>query len=187
MDQMKSSETIVQTVSRRHLLRYTGLGLCGGLINAMISPRNAAAQEKGVHSIWVHGHSVQIENPQNIETIERQRFHSYILGKTTTQTWFHFAISTPVMVNGKQIRAKYVGLSFESEKEAIVQSIQVYDGQKRLAMHQNIGLAGGLFNERFDVIGYPRVEQGIGISVGVMFSRKAVIKLISAGCTFFEL
>lgn len=187
MNKKKEKEMLVQNVSRRNLLKYTGVGLLGGFLSSLISPRNATAQGRGVHSIWAHGHSMQIENPDDLEKVERKRFHIRVVGKKGTQTWFHFAISTPVILNGKRLRAKSVNLFFETEsKAALVKHIQVYDGKKRIAIHSNIDLGGDLFDVQFDVPGYPRVEKGLGISIAVVFSRKEFIEFISAGCTFIE-
>ena len=182
-----AKETMVQNVTRRYLLKYTGLGLLGGFLGSIISPRNATAQGKGVHSMSVHGHSMQIEKKDGIKKVERKRFHIRVEGKKSTQTWFHFAIPTPVILNGKQLRAKSVNLRFMTDsKQVLVKHIQVYDGEKRIVIHSNVDLGGELFDKQFDVHGYPKVKGGLGISIAAIFLSDGSMEFISAGCTFIE-
>ena len=37
--------------------------------------------------------------------IRRAGFYTYLYGKANTDNWFHFAVPTPVIVDGKRLRS----------------------------------------------------------------------------------
>ncbi|MGH9194771.1 MAG: DUF6623 family protein, partial [Acidimicrobiia bacterium] len=51
------------------------------------------------HAMWVHGTSIEVEVPNQIEDLRRFGFFTRITGKPNTTNWFHFAIPTPVIVD----------------------------------------------------------------------------------------
>jgi peptidoglycan hydrolase-like protein with peptidoglycan-binding domain len=138
---------------------------------------------------WVHGTAVNVEQPENIESMRRFGFFTRLVGKPNTQNWFHFAIPTPVVVNDDR---KVVGpclLRFQTGgTSAVVRDVHIYDGEVRVAAHDSVNLSGSQPFTRFGVAHAPEVQWGVGISIGITYGRgtaaQRTIDLISAGCDF---
>ena len=138
---------------------------------------------------WIHGTSVTIEQPDALESVTRFGFFTRLVGKPNTTNWFHFAIPTPVIVNGDR---KVVGpcmLRFQTgSANAVVRDVHIYDGEVRIAVHDGINLSGDHFFERFGVAHSPPVLWGVGISIGVTFGGGSAndrsMDFIAAGCDF---
>jgi hypothetical protein len=130
------------------------------------------------HAMWIHGHSMQIENPERLASVWRAGMYIRVEGKPGNATWFHFAIPTPVIVNDHRLRALRVILQFRtSSADASVRDIHVY----------NVNLSGNVGYRAFDIPGNPEVKLGIGISIGVGFGVEMMshqMEFISAGCDF---
>lgn len=184
---MKSREP-VQHSDRRSVLKFTGLGVLGGWIGNAFSPRAAHASPALAHASWIHGHSMQIEDPAAIQSVWRAGFYIRIEGKSGLHNWFHFAIPTPVIVNDHRLRVGSVMLVFRTmSADAIVRDVHVYDGDVKIAEHNGVNLTGNIGWRRFDVPTHPEVKMGIGISVGVGFGVESMshrMEFISAGCDF---
>ena len=142
------------------------------------------------HAMWIHGHSMQIEYPDRVDSVRRAGFYIRIEGKPGMGNWFHFAIPTPVMVNDNRLRVGSVLIRFRTGSgDAFVSAVHVYDGERRIARHDNLHLAPGKWHtERFDVPGDPEIRWGLGISIGVGFGVEQMIshrmEFSSAGCDF---
>jgi hypothetical protein len=138
---------------------------------------------------WVHGTAVTVELPDSIESMRRFGFFTRLIGKPNTQNWFHFALPTPVIVNNDR---KVVGpcmLRFQTGgTNALVRDVHIYDGEVRVAAHNNVNLSGSQPFTRFGVAHAPEILWGVGISIGVTYgggtAAQRTIDLISAGCDF---
>jgi peptidoglycan hydrolase-like protein with peptidoglycan-binding domain len=138
---------------------------------------------------WVHGTSVTVELPDNIESMRRFGFFTRLIGKPNTQNWFHIALPTPVIVNNDR---KVIGpcmLRFQTGgTNAVVRDVHIYDGEVRVAAHNGVNLSGSQPFRRFGVAQAPEVLWGVGISIGVTYgggtAAQRTIDLISAGCDF---
>lgn len=184
---MKNQET-VQHTNRRAVLKLTGLGVLGGLIANIFSPRTAHASPALAYSSWIHGHSMHIEYPDRISSVKRTGFSIQIDNATRSgSNWFHFAVPTPVIVNTKRLKVGSVMLRFNTGSGALVNHVHVYDGEKRIARHENVNLSGKNMLKRFDVPGHPSVNWGLGISIHVSFtldSPSNKMEFFSVGCDF---
>jgi hypothetical protein len=141
------------------------------------------------HAMWVHGHSMQIEYPDRLSSIKRRGMYIRVEGKSGMSNWFHFAIPTPVIVNDNRLRADSVMVRFRTGSvDAFVKAIHVWDGERRIATHDNLGLAPTRWEwPRFDVPGTPKIRWGLGISIGVGFGVEGMshrMEFSSAGCDF---
>lgn len=140
------------------------------------------------HAMWIHGHSMQIEFPDRVANVRRAGLYIQIDGKSGTTNWFHFAIPTPVIVDDNGLRVGSVLLTFRTmSADAGVKHVHVYDGEKRIAEHNNVNLHGNIGMKRFDVPTHPDVSMGIGISIGVEFGIESMshqMVFIAAGCDF---
>lgn len=142
-----------------------------------------------IHAMWVHGHSMQIEYEDRLQSLRRRGSAIWIEGHSGTNNWFHFAIPTPVIVNDKRLRADSVMVQFYTgSADASITAIHVYDGEKRIATYENIHLHPNKWAfHRFDVPEKPEIRLGVGISIQVAFgveSMSHVMEFSSAGCDF---
>jgi len=141
------------------------------------------------HAMWVHGTSLQVEVPDQIEALQRLGFFTRLTGKPNSTNWFHFAIPTPVIVDGDRKAVGPVILRFRTlSPQAIVRDVHIYDGEARIAAHDGVNLSGDHFFERFGVAQSPEVLWGLGISIGVTFGGGTAddrsMDFIAAGCDF---
>ena len=139
---------------------------------------------------WVHGSSMQIEYPNRVTSVRHTGPFVRIEGAEGQNTWVHFPIPTPAVVNGTRMKVDTALLSFRTRGSATVHEVIVYDGDKRIAEHMDLNLKDDHLDARFDVPGSPEVNQGINITVGVQFGtnapdvRSMQIEIIGAGIEF---
>jgi hypothetical protein len=183
--------TIVTGTNRREMLKLSGMGLLGGAaVSALASPQVRAAEGdiRISYASWIHGHNMQIEYPDRIPYQRRTGMSFDLEGKPGTDNWFHFAIPTPVIVNDMRLRADVVMLRFRTGSvDAFVQHVHVYDGEMRIAVHDNIYLSKENMFVRLVVPDRPLVQWGLGISLGVGFGVEMMdhhMEFIAAGCDF---
>ena len=141
------------------------------------------------HAMWVHGHNMQIEYSDRLNSIWRAGMFIRIEGKQSTKNWFHFAIPTPVIVDGNRLRAGSVMIRFKTGSvDSFIRAIHVYDGERRIATYNNLNLAPNNWEwPRFDIPGNPEIRWGLGISIGVGFGVEMMshqMEFSSAGCDF---
>ena len=186
---MKETETLAR-IDRRSVLKFTGIGILGGIFGKIITPLTAHATPVLAHASWIHGHSMQVEFPDRLSS-ERRTGNSIIIeGKPGSINIFHFAIPTPVIVKGHRLKVGSVMLRFKTQSaDALVNHLYVFDGEKRIAAHENINLSGKNMFKRFDVPGHPEVKWGLGVSLNVGFGVESLshqMEFISAGCDFLS-
>jgi hypothetical protein len=161
----------------------------------LLGERAAHADTVLVQAGWAHGHSVQPQSPEAIQRLLRTGSGTHV-EQVTGGGWFHFAIPTPVVVNGVRVRIDRVLVAFRtSGPETFVSSIDVFDGEGALIKH---GFEFGLFGDHsqpdslgvVSVPGQPAVGRAIGITVRVEFrgtpAAPGWIDFISAGADFIS-
>ncbi len=177
-----------QNTRRRSFLKYGGLTLIGGLFGNLISNKKVYAGSELAHAMWVHGHSMQVEYEDRIVDHQRKGFFSRVQGKPNTSNWFHFAIPTPVIVDGRRLRALSVMLNCRTQSsQAVIRSVHIYDGQDNIGRHDKKRIYGDVRARRFNIPDAPRVRWGIGISIGVEFGEDPNsnnMDFYAAGCDF---
>jgi peptidoglycan hydrolase-like protein with peptidoglycan-binding domain len=140
------------------------------------------------YAMWVHGTSIEVELPGQIETMQRFGFFTRIVGRPNTTNWIHFAIPTTVIAENDRKVIGSVMLRFVTGAQAVVRDVHIYDGEVRIAAHDGVNLSGNHGLERFGVANTPEVRWGVGISVGVTFTGGSAddrrMDFISAGCDF---
>lgn len=144
---------------------------------------------------WIHGHSMQVEYPDRLTLVDRKGYYMRVRGKPFTKNWFHFAIPTPVIVNGRRLCVGSVMVRFRVGPGASVHAAHIYDGEKKIASHNGLNLApqGHWSTPRFDVPTKPDIKWGLGLSLGVAFgddanlpSNKLLVEISAAGCDFMQ-
>lgn len=140
---------------------------------------------------WVHGSDLNIEFPERLHTIRRAGFYTYLYGNENTDNWFHFAVPTPVIVDGNRLRIARAMIRCRTfSTKAIIRHVHIYDGYSRIATHNNINLTGNQWFAKFGVAHKPRVYWGLGISIGVHFDSGSLnerrMDFVSAGFDLIE-
>jgi hypothetical protein len=138
---------------------------------------------------WVHGTDVHVEVDANVESLVRFGFFTRIVGRPNTTNWYHFAIPTPVIVQGNRLAFARAMLRFVTGgTAAVVRDVHIYDGSDRIAAHNGVNLSGNQPFTKFGVAHKPDVSWGAGISIGVTTgtgtAAERQIDLISAGIDF---
>jgi hypothetical protein len=139
------------------------------------------------HAAWIHGTSVQLETPS--WSALRQGFYTTVRPSNgPTSEWVHFAIPTPVIINGVRSKAQSAMIRFTTGPQASIGAVHVYDGEKNIYEHNGVNYKGNLQFIREVIPGEPEVLWGTGISILINFNGKgndAWIALISAGIDFY--
>jgi hypothetical protein len=177
--------------NRREMLKLSGMGVLGGAAAGALTLGNAHAAEAPVkiaYASWIHGHSMQIEYPDRIASQWRAGFGLTVEGKPGTDNWFHFAIPTPVIINDVRLRVDSVMLRFRTASvDAFVRDVHVYDGEVKIAEHNDIYLSQENLLARLVVPKRPELLWGLGVSLGVGFGVEMMdhhMEFIAAGCDF---
>ncbi len=176
--------------SRRDLVTFGGAGLLAGIVGMPPSIPSIGGQQRTIaaHSMWMHGNGMQTEIPDNLSMTERYGWLVTVEGKPQTSNWFHFAISTPVIVDGDPLRLSAVMLRFRTaSRDALVRHVHVFDGEERIATLNDLYLSGDHLREHLTVPGHPQVSWGLCISLGVTFgddpdNEARRIEFIGVGC-----
>lgn len=143
------------------------------------------------YASWIHGTSIQVEFPNNIESITRAGFYTYLVGKPNTTNWLHFAIPTSVIMDSQRLKIICAMLRFRTfSTNAIVRDVHIYDGYSIIAAHNGVNLSGDQWFTKFGVAHKPEIFWGLGISIGVTFtggtSAQRRMDFASAGADFFK-
>jgi len=177
--------------NRREILKLSGIGVLGGAAaNALTSGKAQAADESVTvsYASWIHGHSMQIEYPNQISYVRRVGSRIHLEGWPGTGNWFHFAIPTPVIIDDVRLRVDSVLLSFRTgSTDAFVRHVHVYDGENKIAEHNDLYLSEQNDLVRLTVPDKPYIQLGLGISLGVDFGLEIMdhsMDFIAAGCDF---
>ena len=139
---------------------------------------------------WVHGTSMQIEYPGRITSVRHCGPFVRIEGARGQNTWVHFPIPTPAVINGAKMQVESAMVSFRTRSSAVVNEVIVYDGEKRIAEHMDLNLRGDHLEHRFDVPGNPEIHRGINVVLGVRFDdtasdvRSMQIEVIGVGLEY---
>lgn len=149
------------------------------------------------HAMWTHGNSIEVEFPDRMQSVQPVGYSVRLKGKPFTNNWFHFAIPTPVIVNTERLVVGSVLLRLRVGPGAFVSAVHIYDGEQRIAVHNNLKLApaGQFALYRFDVPMHPAIKWGLGISVGIQFvddanlppDTRLLVEICSAGCDFMQI
>ncbi|MEN6425812.1 MAG: DUF6623 family protein [Phycisphaerales bacterium] len=186
-----NEQALAQRTNRREMLKLSGMGMLAGVAANALTPAKAHAAAEAVdvvYASWIHGNSMEIEYPDRIASQRHIGYYFEIEGKPGLTNWFHFAIPTPVLVNDARLRIKKVMLRFTTASvDAFVRDVHVYDGEKRIAVFDEVYLSGDNWFAEFVLPDRPEVRWGLGISLGVGFGVEMMdhhMHFISAGCDF---
>lgn len=121
-------------------------------------------------TIWIHGHSMQIEDGDAIAALWRSGFCIYIEGKSDSLNWLHAAIPTPAIIDGIRRRIAAIMLICRTmSPDSIVRDIHVYDGDTKIGDFNELNLSGDIGLLRIDIPEQPEIQGAIGLSLGLSF------------------
>jgi hypothetical protein len=141
------------------------------------------------HAMWIHGHSLRVENPDTLESARRHGSAITLIGRANTDNWFHMAIPTPVIVDDKGLHLDSVMLRFRTSG-ATITAVHVYDGETKIENRNGLSLNSDDYCfERIPVGGTPHIRWGLGVSFKGQFGGPRLqrrIDVSSAGGDFFN-
>ena len=141
-------------------------------------------------TLWMHGVNMQVEYPSRLTSVRATGPFVRIEGARGQNTWLHFPLPTPVVVDGARMRIEGAYVSFRTRSNASVYEVIVYDGESRIAEHMDLDLRGDHLEARFDVPGNPEIHRGINVTLGVRFDdaapdvRSMQIEVIGVGLEY---
>ena len=141
-------------------------------------------------TLWMHGVNMQVEYPGRLTSVRATGPFVRIEGARGQNTWLHFPLPTPAVVDGVRMQIERAYVSFRTRDHASVHEVIVYDGESRIAEHMDLDLRGDHLDARFDVPGNPEINKGINITLGVRFDdtasdvRSMQIEVIGVGLEY---
>lgn len=124
-------------------------------------------------TLWMHGANMQVEYPNRITSVRATGPFVRIEGARGQNTWLHFPVPTPAVIDGARMRIDGALVSFRTRDHASVNEIIVYDGDQRIVEHTDQDLRGERLEYRVAVPGSPEINRGINIVLGVTFDSAA--------------
>ena len=140
--------------------------------------------------VWMHGVNMQVEYPNRLTSVRATGPFVRIEGARGQNTWLHFPLPTPAVLDGVNMRINGAYVSFRTRNHATVHEVIVYEGESRIAEHMDMDLRGDHLEDRFDVPGNPEINKGINVTLGVRFDdvapdvRSMQIEVISVGLEY---
>jgi hypothetical protein len=144
-----------------------------------------------LHAMWIHGSSAEMEREGYF--ISKQRAGQGAIFKTYGKEWIHFAIPTPVILNGLRSSLKKVFVFYKTEGTAKITAIHLYDAGKKIKAF-NLALSGDHSknvdkDNSWAITPAPKMKFGLGISVHVDFGPRTklgvpAIHFTTAGADF---
>ena len=155
--------------------------LIAGILIAFES--NALAQIKA--AIWEHGNIVVAENP--VISMKKWGWGTTIK-QNNSSNWFHFNISTPVLLDGVRSPLKKIFVFFNASPSTKITQIDVWDGARLIKTIDNLSITGdhskAIDEHNSWIIDQEIIYYGLGLSVHVTFGNDGEITFTSAGTDF---
>ena len=134
---------------------------------------------------WIHGNAALVELPANVESQRYYGFYNRIVGKPGTTNWIHFALPTPVIEDGVRLVLDRFMLRAVLGEATTLRDVHIRDGERVVALHNDVNATGTLSFARFGVASMPAVSWGVSVSLGFTTGKGSAaarrIDLISAG------
>jgi len=156
-------------MNRRQAIRFGMSGAALGLSTIHAQPVPGA-----LNATWVHGTSVQLEEPATIESVSRFGWGSTFRGKPGKFAWSHVSVPVPVLVDDVRSMVEKVFVLYRANG-ATIKSVHAYDGPRKIREFNGLILtddqSGGITPKNNWVLDPPaELAFGLGISIGVQYS-----------------
>lgn len=162
-------------MNRRDLLKYAGFSAAGLVGTAGPSAAEAPAVQAGtLNAVWIHGTAFEAEDPEALTGIVRLGWGTVFRGKPGKFTWFHVAVSTPVIVEDVRPTLEKVFVFYKTDG-ASIRNVHLWDGPGKIRSFDNLMLRGDRSRNlspanTFALAPPVTVRFSLGISVGVQFA-----------------
>jgi hypothetical protein len=132
-----------------------------------------------LQSFWIHGSGVIAEREGYFISKQRAGYGAYFTSQNEPGKggeWFHFAVPTPVIVDGQRSVLKKVYVFYKTDLSANITAIHIYDGTKKIAAFDSLSLGKDhssnidKFNS-WTILNSPALGYGLGISIHVDFGK----------------
>lgn len=137
------------------------------------------------NATWIHGNAALVEYADRLDSQRYFGFFNRVVGKTNTTNWIHFALPTPVIEDGRRLVLDRFMLRAVTGSQATLRDVHIRDGERVVALLNEVNRSGSLGFEKFGVASMPPVRWGISVSLGFDFgigsSSQRRVDLISAG------
>lgn len=137
------------------------------------------------NATWIHGNAALIEHPTRVDDQRHYGFYNRVVGKAKTTNWIHFALPTPVIEDGRRLVMDRFMLRATTGSQATLRDVHIRDGERVVALLNEVNRSGNLSFERFGVASMPPVRWGVSVSLGFDFGTGSKsqrrVDLISAG------
>jgi len=143
---------------------------------------------------WISGVNVQVQNPSAVHQMMRYTWGTDISQdynkkeNKRSENWFHFAIPTPIMLDGDKVDYKHAYIQGFINDHAYIKRVVISHGgankYKRI-FEGNYNITGKDFKQDFDLPD-ERCTRSITISVRVEFEDGGRVVFGGAGVHFME-
>ena len=131
-------------------LAGNGVRKRGGIQGGMTMPQR---------TLWMHGANMQVEYPNRITSVRATGPFVRIEGARGQNTWLHFPLPTPAVIDGARMKIDGALVSFRTREHATVYEVIVYDGDQRIAEHMDLDLRGEHPEHRVEIPGSPEINR----------------------------
>ena len=138
--------------------------------------------------MWIHGTAVRLETEAALSGVWRAGSFVELRGRAHAGTWVHYAIPTPVIVEGQRLTVAAVLVRYRSNSPgALLTNVHVFDGDARIKTYDGLTEAPQEWRlQRWAVDSPGGVRWGVGISMYVAFgaaaSESVHLQIASVGC-----
>lgn len=140
------------------------------------------------NATWVHGNAAVIEHPDRVESQRYFGFFNRVIGDAGSSNWIHLALPTPVIEDGRRLVLDRFMLRAVTGSSAVLRDVHIRDGERVVALHNDVNRSGSLGFERFGIASMPPVRWGMSVSLGFDFGAGSRgdrrVDLISAGIDY---
>lgn len=143
-------------------------------------------------SFWVHGSSAQMGREGYF--ISKERDGRGAIFKTHGKEWFHFAVPTPVLVDGRRLFLTNIFLLYGTLGTSKITAIHLFDGSYKFKAFDKLDKCGDHFESVDEdnkwIIRPPKMMKfALGLSVEVDFGPPSIfgvpsIMFAAAGANF---
>lgn len=137
-----------------------------------------------MYSSSTHGHDLQLETPDNFESVWRAGMFIRLKGKPSRTTWVHFALPTPVIIHDHRLKLYAWSLRFKTDAGVTINEVHIYDGENVISRKNDLNWRANDWQEQGGVLTeQPSINWGIGISINIEFANADTsrnIDLVSA-------
>jgi hypothetical protein len=158
-------------MNRRDLLKQ-GVVAAGALGLASTASAQGAATST-LYADWVHGTSVEVEDPGSINGVTRFGWGADFRGKAGKFAWFHISFATPVIIDDVRPTLEKVFVFYKTTA-ADIRNVHIYDGPRKIRAFDGLSLegdrSGGILpTNTWAITPAATLAFGLGISIGVQF------------------